>query len=376
VTLFENDVYRLRLSGGGRRVDLGSRVSLSLLAALDTTDGIDETLEILEPEACGDTIVVERRSTLWERAWVELRCLASCIEVHTCVSGRGALTGTRLLGGRSAIPGAHLGRIHSGASLKTLFSPNPEDGVSPLRPVAEGAAIGVVGGGEPGRARWIFTPAPLYFALDGLDLTVAAPVQELRFPEVAFEAVAGGFSLAFDYEGHTHVDGEFRAPAVILTPNVLDPYAGLRRHRDDLAVRGLAPAAEKREQAPWWSEPIFCGWGAQCHLAGVRSGGAGDYATQLHYDAFHERLEGNGLVPGTIAIDDKWQATYGHNEPDSAKWPDLAGWIAERHARELKASIGVPSLYYASHLDATGEELDEDDYAAVRRFWAAAKVRV
>jgi hypothetical protein len=550
VTLFENDVYRLTLAGAGRRIDVGSLVSLSLLAELDTTDGADETLELREPELRGDTIVVERRSTLWERAWLELRCLESCLEVHTCVSGRGALTGARLLGGRSAIPGTHLGRIDSGTTLRTLFSPNPEDGVPPLRPAAEGAVIGVVGGSEPGRARWIFTPAPLYFALgDGsrwLDLGLAGPVGELGFPEVAFEAAANGFSLAFDYEGHTQIDGEFRAPVVILTPGVPDPYTGLRRHRDDLAARRFAPAPQERERVGWWSEPIFCGWGAQCHLAKVDGAAARDYAAQRHYDAFLERLEENGLVPGTIALDDKWQATYGRNEPDTAKWPDLPGWIAERHARgqrvllwwkawdpeglppelcirnadglpvaldpnnpaaretlraavtemlspegldadglkvdfiartptgrslehaggawgiallhellaivyaaakeakpdalvithtphpafvdvtdmirlndvfggqplveqmqfradvvravcrelpietddwrvpdkkswraflDVKAAIGVPSLYYASHLDATGEALDEDDYAAVRRVWAAAKAR-
>jgi hypothetical protein len=547
MTLFENGVYSLALTGAGRRIDLGSLVSLSLLAALDTTAGADETLAVLEPEVRGETIVVERRSTLWERAWLELRCLESCIEVHTCVSGRGSLTAVRLLGGRSVIAGAPLGRIHSGTTLTTLFSPNPEDGVPPLRATAEGAVTGVVGGGEPGRSRWIFTPAPLYFALgDGLDIGVAAPVEELRFPEVVFEAEANGFSLAFDYEGHTEVDGEFRAPALILTPDVPDPYAGLRRHRDDLAARGVAPAAREREQAAWWSEPIFCGWGAQCHLADRGGGAARDYASQQHYDAFLEQLEENGLVPGTIALDDKWQATYGRNEPDAAKWPDLAGWIAERHARgqhvllwwkawdpeglppelcvrnpdgevlafdpgnpaaretlravaaemlsaegldadglkvdftartptgrtlvhagggwgiallhellaivyraakqakpdalvithaphpafvdvtdmirlndvfggqplvaqmqfradvvrascpelpieaddwrapdkeswraflEVKAEIGVPSLYYATHLDATGEELDEDDYAAVQRAWTSARVR-
>ena len=216
MTLFENDVYRLTPTGAGRRIDIDSVLSLSLLAALDTTDGADETLAVLEPQVRGETVVVERRSTLWDRAWLELCCLESSFEVHTCVSGRGALTGVRLLGGRSVIPSAHLGRIHSGTRLQTLFSPNPEDGVPPLRPVAEGAAIGVVGGGEPGRARWIFTPAPLYFALgDGgrwLDIGVGAPVAELGFPEVAFDAAANSFSLAFDYEGHTNVDGEFRAP--------------------------------------------------------------------------------------------------------------------------------------------------------------------
>jgi hypothetical protein len=31
----------------------------------------------------------------------------------------------------------------------------------------------------------------------------------------------------------------------------------------------------------------------------------------------------------------------------------------------------VPSLYYATHIDATGEELDADDYAAIARVFAS-----
>ena len=41
----------------------------------------------------------------------------------------------------------------------------------------------------------------------------------------------------------------------------------------------------------------------------------------------------HGVVPPTVVIDDKWQKTYGRNEPDEAKWPDLRGFIAERHAQ-------------------------------------------
>jgi hypothetical protein len=408
---------------------------------------------------------------------------------------------------------------------------------------------GVLGEGEPGRGRWLFTPAPLYFALgDGgqwLDFGIAAPVGELRFAEVRWQAVANGFSVALDYEGQTPVDGEFRAPVLVVTPGAADPYAGLRRHRDDLVTRGFASPPRAEAQPAWWREPIFCGWGAQCHLANVSGTAAADYATQEHYDGFLAQLEEHDVRPGTIVVDDKWQATYGRNEPDSGKWPDLHGWIAARHARgqhvllwwkawdpeglppelcvrntdglpvavdptnpaardalaaivtdllspggldadglkvdftgrtpsgrslehgdgawgiallhellaivrraakaakpdallithtphpsfadvadmirlndvvggqelvpqmqfradvvraacpellidtddwrvpdkaswraflDVKARIGVPSLYYASHLDATGEELDDDDYAAVRRAWAAARV--
>ena len=334
--MFENAAYRLELAATGRRVELSSLLSLSLLSAVDRADGIDETLSVSAPEVRDEAIVVERRSTLWERAWLEVRCLETCVEVHTCVHGRGSITDVRLLGGRSLIPGAPLGRTVSGTRLPKLFSPNPEDGLASSRNVGEGAVIGVAGDGEPGRGRWLFTPAPLYFALgekEWVDLALAAPVETLKFVELRLETSANGFSLSLDYDGHTSVDGEFHAPVLVITPNVADPYAGLRRHRDDLVARDVSPEPRRRRAADWWREPIFCGWGAQCHLERVSGGLARDYATQERYDGFLERLAEHGLVPGTVVLDDKWQRTYGANEPDSDKWPDLKGWIAERHDR-------------------------------------------
>jgi hypothetical protein len=316
-----------------RRHDFGG-LSLSLLSALDTTGGVDETLELLDAREEGDALVVERVSSLWDRAWLELRHAGDALEVHTCVRGRGALTEVQLLGGRSAIPGAPLGRMLSGSPFPTLFSPNPEDGAAPFRPAAAGAVTGVVGEGEPGRAHWLFTPAPLFWALgddgDWVDVGVAAPLEQLRFAEVRWEAAAKGFSLRLDYDGRTRVDGEFRAPVLVLTPGG-DPWEGLRRHRADLAARGAAPSIAPREQPAWWSEPIFCGWGAECWLEKAHGGLARDYSTQENYDAFLARLAEHGVDPGTIVLDDKWQATYGRNEPDPAKWPDLRGWIARQH---------------------------------------------
>jgi hypothetical protein len=54
-------------------------------------------------------------------------------------------------------------------------------------------------------------------------------------------------------------------------------------------------------------------------------------ATQENYDRFIETLEREGLTPGTVVLDDKWQSAYGTNEPDTAKWPDLKAWIARSH---------------------------------------------
>jgi hypothetical protein len=88
-----------------------------------------------------------------------------------------------------------------------------------------------------------------------------------------------------------------------------------------------------RETPAWWSEPIFCGWGAQCALATGTGRSAKELATQANYDAFLEQLGREGIVPGTITVDDKWQERYGTCRPDPAKWPDLSSWIANRHAQ-------------------------------------------
>jgi hypothetical protein len=44
-------------------------------------------------------------------------------------------------------------------------------------------------------------------------------------------------------------------------------------------------------------------------------------------------------VPRIVVLDDKWQDAYGTNGPDTAKWPDLAGWIAGRHGRGQKVLL-------------------------------------
>ncbi|MBA3427315.1 MAG: hypothetical protein H0U07_01935 [Actinobacteria bacterium] len=347
--VFESTRYRLEVAADGWSAILASPAGDRLLtlrpfAALDRTDGLDETLAIEPPRIAGGSIEVERRSTLWERAVTSFRCADDALDLRTRVNGRGDLTDVRLLGGRSLLPRKPHGLIPSGSSFLTLFSPNPAD-PRLVRPAAEAAVIGVVGDGEPGRGHWLFTPAPLYLALTAeevadpaatgtwLDLGLAAPVQELAFTQLVYEARDGGFALRLEYEGHTHVHGRWEAPVLVLTPGVPDPYTGLRRHRNDLVARGAAPALREGEQPEWWSKPIFCGWGAQCYLASRDGSSAPAHATQARYDEFLAELERHDLVPATVVIDDKWQAAYGTNEPDLDKWPDLKGWISERHVR-------------------------------------------
>jgi hypothetical protein len=347
--VYECARYRLEALPARARATLSAPdgeqlAALRLIAALDTAAAPDETLALEAPVVDGATATFPRRSTVWEAAATALVCGEDTIEVRTSVAGHGELADVQLLGGRSLVPGTPTGFVPSGSRFRTLFSPGPSEPPRLVRPASEAALLGVVGDGSPGRGRWFFTPPPLLFALttapevgDSLEagwttLGLAAPVDELSFPQLAFVPADGGFHLRLEYEGHTRVDGAFDAPAVLVTPGVPDPYTGIRRHRDDLAARGAAPPVTPRETPAWWSEPIFCGWGAQCNL--VRGSGrfAGEAATQESYDRFLAELEAEGLVPGTVVLDDKWQAAYGTNEPDAGKWPDLGAWIARRHA--------------------------------------------
>jgi hypothetical protein len=344
--------YRLDVAPDGLLARLSSSagehwLSLRPLSAFDTTDGPDETLAVEAPrELRPGVIKIERRSTRWEHASLRLVCTDDAVEVVATVRGRGRLTDVHLLGGRSAIPGQPTGFMPSGSGFRTLFSPNPGDPGRLVQPAGESAVVGVSGDGQPGRGHWFFTPAPLSLWLTTADvaapepvdagwlgISLAAPVDRQTFGQLAYVAGDRALSLRLEHEGHTDVDGEYEAPVVVITPGIDDPYTGLRRHRDDLVARGFAPPPDPRETPDWWSAPIFCGWGAQCHVARTNGSRAADRAAQADYDRFLGLLEGEGLVPGTVVIDDKWQSAYGTNEVDGEKWPDLRGWIADRHAR-------------------------------------------
>jgi hypothetical protein len=59
---------------------------------------------------------------------------------------------------------------------------------------------------------------------------------------------------------------------------------------------------------------------------------------------------------------------------DTDNWPipDKQTWL---NYVAIQADLGVPSLYFATHIDYTGEPLTDDDYAAVRTAWAKARER-
>lgn len=334
--MIETSTYRLELDGryalvsspGGREEWL----RIALLAAFDALDARDETLGLSKAVRDGDTITVERRSTLWQRAGTRLVCRDDAIEIRSFVEGEARLGAVHLLGGR--LLGVTGGFFPSGVNATELFTANPGDPARLVLREGESAAIGVSGDGAPGRGHWFFTPAPLVWALRApsgawLGLSVPGALEELRFVQAELRGGDRAVHLLLDYEGHTSAAGRFDAPVVLVSPGVSDGYDAVARYRLELG----GAHGRRRGTPDWWREPIFCGWGAQCALARRLGKPAAALATQVDYDAFLAALEQHDVVPGTVVIDDKWQDAYGRNVPDQAKWPDLGAWIAGRHAR-------------------------------------------
>jgi anti-sigma-K factor RskA len=82
-----------------------------------------------------------------------------------------------------------------------------------------------------------------------------------------------------------------------------------------------------------------------------------------------------GVAPASVLPQMEHRARVAHAAcpellVDTDDWcvPSLAAW---REYLAAKSALGVPALYYASKLDATGEELTPDDYSLLRSTWSA-----
>ncbi|TDD41511.1 hypothetical protein E1286_32540 [Nonomuraea terrae] len=340
--------YHLTVSRTDPSAELEGWMTLSLIASAHTRGGRDETYETLPSVLAerGDVAVFDfpQRSTAWESKTVRLTCTPETVAVEVRVEGDGVLGDVTLLGGRAVLNTRASGVFRSGVHARGVFSPTPAHPVRVVRPVSAAVALTVVGDASPGRLHAVFSPPPLVLAFckdepDGatavpggpwLGASVRAGIADLTFTEVAYEPLDGGALLRFDYEGHTEVRGAWTSPAVVFRA-AESPWEAISHHRADLVAHGLASEGPAGERHAWWSEPIFCGWGAQCAAADGVS--PVELSRQDRYDGWLARLEEHGIVPGTIVIDDRWQLTYGDLRTDEAKWPDLRGWIADRHAR-------------------------------------------
>lgn len=327
---------------------------LALLVGIDATDGRDATYpdgEAGVERGADDSalIVIPSRSLRWGRRELRLRFHPDAIHLAATVRGQGAIDAVTLLGGSQAGFGSWAsGERRSAFDAGAIVSGSPSDPRRLALPISEGAAVGADGAGHAGGGRWFFTPGPLCFALargapeaapeglgglpDGpwLTLGVGPRLAAATFVSASYEPVDGAAQVRLAYDGQTSVDGAFETPELRIG-FASDPYVGMADHRAALERDGLAPGPRTEPVPDWWTEPIWCGWGAQCHEARASGVSPQALATAERYDAWLASLERRGIVPGTVVVDDGWQGRYGTNETDRARWPDLAGWVAGRH---------------------------------------------
>lgn len=325
---------------------------LSALSSAHTLQARDEAMLLFEPEVREEAeaivVTVRTESSAWRERILEIRCTPQGIELTIEAEGRGDLTDVTLLGGDGILPTGASGTFRSGFDAQSLSVPSPTEPVAFIRPIWSAASLGVVGDADPGRLNGIFSPPPLALAFGRSPATdpfepgpgpwlaswLRDAVDRLGFTVLRFDPVDDGALLRLTYEGHTAVDGRWRSPTVVLQP-VSSPAEALHDYRADLVHHGFAPS-EPIATRPWWLEPIFCGWGAQVARGGAP---APDLCRQDIYDEFLHTLDAASLDPGTVVIDDRWQAQYGTAEPDADAWPDMRGWIARRHAEGRKVLL-------------------------------------
>lgn len=353
--------YTLSVSTTEPEAELDGWGTLNLLASVHASDRRDETHDLRPPVLVrhdDDVAVfhVVQSTAAWRTKTVRLTCTPESIALDVRVHGEGRITDVTLLGGRAVHADGSAGTFRSAIGARSVFNPTPTQPVQVVRPAGAPVTLGVVGDADPGRLHAVFSPPPLVLAFSKqpppLDLAfskqpaghatsvpegewlgahVRAGIGALTFTQLSYEPLDGGALVRFDYEGQTAVSGAWTSPAIVIG-TAASPWEAIAAHRGDLIAHGLAPKGPMHLKADWWRSAIFCGWGAQCARGGTAVP-AMDLCRQELYDEWLARLERHGIIPGTIVIDDKWQARYGTPEPDPAKWPDLKAWIADRHRR-------------------------------------------
>ena len=155
---------------------------------------------------------------------------------------------------------------------------------------------------------------------------------------------AGGFAIR--YCGKKHVRGSWRSPQLVFTfPETVEKT--LAEALEYAYGANLLPRPGKHENAPWWSEPIYCTWDDQTAATFKGEGdfhrleGAcpGIYASEYWTERWLKKLLEHNIKPGIIILDDKWQKSKLAADPDPEKWPDMRRWIDSCHRRGIRVFL-------------------------------------
>lgn len=311
---------------------------LFVLSSVHTLHGRDDTvrMETWQAKLAPDeiTLSLSVQSSLWTRKTYRFRCMPSRFTYDIALEGEGQLAEALYFGGYySAQIRWGSGFFWSGQRFRKVFNPEPTRAERYRFNPASASVIDLAGVPLPGKDGWFFTPPPFCFVAQvgsrWMAMGVEARPGANRYTQYQYQGQHESFHLSLNYEGCTAVNGAYTLPAIGFD-FAADEYQALAQHVTALQCQGCAP--ERHTQKPsWWYEPIFCGWGMQCYHASVSGGPAPAYARQAVYEEALAVLEKNGLRPGIVVLDDKWQASYGSNLVDEGKWPDIRKFIADQH---------------------------------------------
>jgi hypothetical protein len=347
-------MYRLQFAKDRPFVLVSNRsntriAELFLHSSIHSSRGSDDTTGVgdlaIEEHANQVIFSIPTTSSVWEQKIIRLHCFPEYFTYEVTVRGRASIGDVTLLGGfYSGQPRWGSGFFWSGQNFACGFNPEPDTQDEAFFSPASSVVIDLMGVPLPGRANWFFTPPPFCYCFrtgsDWLSMGLDSGAENSGFTGYGYHGRPGAFHLSAAFEGHTLVAGEFSLPAVSFhfsNGPSSNPLQALEKY-----VNGLHEAHSSSQPArkpDWWYEPIFCGWGAQCGLAAERGGRAADYATQRNYETFLETLLLQEIDPGTVVLDDKWQLTYGNNEVDRARWPNLPGFIRDQHSAGRKVLL-------------------------------------
>lgn len=325
----------------------GARIAeLFVLSSIHPLNGRDDTVSVGDWEISESTqeiiCTIQAASSIWAGKRYRFRCRPSRLLYEAEVEGDGQLAEVHYFGGYASCHARWgSGFFWSGQHFRQGFNPEPNAEERAYFAPLSGASINLTGVPLPGRGDWFFTPPPFCFAFQTAQAWLGIGVEPQpganRFTEYHYYAQSG-FHLSLMYEGQTTVAGSYRLPGIGFD-FAADEFAAIEAHVQALRQSGCVPSGDPPVRPAWWSQPIFCGWGAQCHLAALHGGRPPDYAQEHIYDSFLQTLEAHDINPGTVVIDDKWQATYGDNHIDEAKWPDMRGFIDRQHAQGRKVLL-------------------------------------
>ncbi len=370
--LIDFDRYSAQVTDDKISISLDGRryAVLKVGSSLDSTEASDLDESLSSPQIVrgtdGADITWHATSALWDEKVYTLRLDPHSIRYQVWVNGRQTLRSLRYFNG-----GTDDQQKWSFFDFSRYFTPECSLLDQRYYKSMQYGCIDASSGrmsDEPtdkhALMHWIFTPPPLCYSLGfnsgpWLGAGVAPEPGQYGFSRFEYITAPNSFHFRLTYDGMTEVDGEWKSPEFVFHP-ASDEYEAIRQHCDGLRDRGLV-MPNRPPQAHWWSKPIFCGWGeqgiqrvklefpprtlegeapsepprrlAQTELRPPVT--TQDLATQEMYDGFLAIIRAKMLKPGIIVIDDKWQNEYGTCEVETAKWPDLRGWIDARHEEGL-----------------------------------------